>query len=223
MEMTNVRNEFNKRLCEICQYFDALQLLDKGSCSIQCIDILGKKEIKKVDSELAKILKANCFLLLYNLVEATISNSIQAIFKSMHSSNITYRDLTDKIRRMWVRQEVKNTPQTDNLLDILRKVVDNQILNFTNDCIKISGNIDAQKIREISEQFGCKIVSDGRDLCTVKEKRNKLAHGEYTFAEIGQDYSVSDIVKYKDSVQLYLTRVMNEFEIYINNSGYSVK
>lgn len=219
--MNNVRNEYIKRLSEVEMYIDTLQLLDKGSCTIKCVDILGHEETSEVSQELSKILKANGFLLLYNLVEATISNSIQAIFEAMHASKITYKELTEKIRRMWVKQETKRSAHIDILLKIFNKIVEDNILSFTMDCVNISGNIDAQKIREISEQFGCRQISDGRDLLTIKDKRNKLAHGEFTFTDIGKDYTVSDMRDFKDSVKSYLTQVMDEFEKFINNNGYS--
>lgn len=219
--MNSVRNEYNKRLSEVELYFDTLQLLDKGSCTIKCVDILGYEETSEVSQELSKILKANGFLLLYNLVEATISNSIQAIFEAMHASKITYKELTEKIRRMWVRQETKKSTHIDILLKIFSKIVEDNILSFTMDCVNISGNIDAQKIREISEQFGCRQISDGRDLYTIKEKRNKLAHGEYTFTDIGKEYTVSDMMDFIESVKSYLTQVMDEIEKFINNNGYS--
>lgn len=219
--MNNVRNEYNKRLAEVELYFDTWKLLDRGNCSIKCIDILGNEMTKEIDPKLSTILKANGFLLLYNLVEATVSNSIQAIFNSMHSSQIAYKDLTEKIRKMWVRQETKKSAHIDTLLDILGKVVDNSVLAFSKDCVNISGNIDAQKIREISEQFGCRQISDGRDLYTIKDKRNKLAHGEFSFAEVGRDYSVSDMTIFKDSVNCYMTQVMDEIEKFIDKSGYS--
>lgn len=219
--MNNVRNEYKKRLSEVELYFDTWLLLDKGHCSIKCVDILGNEMTKDIDFELSTIIKANGFLLLYNLVEATVSNSIQAVFNSMHSSQISYKDLTEKIRRMWVRQETKKSVHIDTLLNVLGKVVDNSVLAFSKDCVNISGNIDAQKIREISEQFGCHQISDGRDLCTIKDKRNKLAHGEFSFAEIGRDYSVSDMTNLKNSVNDYMTQVMDEIEKFIKNRGYS--
>lgn len=219
--MNNVRNEYKKRLTEVELYFDTIQLLDEGSCTIKCVDILGHEKTSEVSHELSKILKANGFLLLYNLVEATISNSIQAIFEAMHASKITYKELTEKIKRMWVKQETKKSAHIDTLLKILSKIVEDNIMSFTMDCVNISGNIDAQKIREISEQFGCRQISDGRDLYTIKEKRNKLAHGEYTFTDIGKDYTVSDMRTLKESVKSYLTQVMNEIEKFINNNGYS--
>lgn len=67
--MNNTKVEYQKRLSEVEIYFDTLTLLDKGSCKIVCIDILGKQLDKDIDTNLSTILKANGFLLLYNLVE----------------------------------------------------------------------------------------------------------------------------------------------------------
>lgn len=219
--MNNVKNEYNKRLSEIELYFDTLALLDNGNCTINCVDIIGNEVSKVVDTKLSTILKANGFLLLYNLVEATISNSIQAVFASIHSSQMAYDELTNEIRRMWIRQEIKHSNMNGVLFNILDKVVNHQFLLFRKDSVNISGNIDAQKIRDISKQFGCRQISDGRDLCTIKDKRNNLAHGDFTFSEIGQSYSMSDLMNFKNSVESYLTNVMNEFELFINKNGYS--
>ena len=77
--MKTTRAEYTKRLKEVTLYFDTIKLLDNGDCSIICKDINGIVKEKIIDNELAKIMKANGFLLLYNLIEATIRNSISAI------------------------------------------------------------------------------------------------------------------------------------------------
>lgn len=222
--MNNARFEYQKRLHEVELYFDTLNLLDKGNCSIKCIDILGNEDTKEIDSELSTILKANGFLLLYNLIEATIRNSINAILNTIKSSAITYKDLSDKIKRLWLRQESKGINDDEKgqekIMHIAKNILDNEILTLERDCINISGNIDAQKIREILKQFGGNEISDGRDLKTIKEKRNKLAHGEFTFFEIGKDYTINEMIGYKDKTKDYLSNVLNEFQDYIDNQKY---
>lgn len=106
--MNNTRIEYHKRLHEVEVYFEALKLLDNGSCSIKCTDILGVETTKEIDSELSTILKANGFLLLYNLIESTIRKSIDAVINSMHTSSVTFRNLSDELRKLWIRQEGKN-------------------------------------------------------------------------------------------------------------------
>ena len=149
--MNNARNEYIKRLHEVELYFNTIQLLDKGACSIKCVDILGNEETQEVDVELSKILKANGFLLLYNLIEATIRNSIDAVLNSIHASTVTFRDLSDNLKKIWIKQEAKeiNSEKYEKVMLIAKSILDNEILFFKKDCINISGNIDAQKIREI--------------------------------------------------------------------------
>ena len=221
--MINARNEYIKRLHEVELYFDTLQLLDKGNCSIKCVDILGQEEIKNIDSELSTILKANGFLLLYNLVEATVRSSIDAVLNSMHTSSVTFRDLSDNLKKIWIKQETRSINSETNyekILQIAKNILENEILSFEKDCINISGNIDAQKIRNILKQFGGHEISNGRDLKTIKDKRNNLAHGEFTFSEIGKDYTVQDLIDYKDETKNYLSNVLEEIQDYIDNQKY---
>ena len=221
--MNNARNEYIKRLHEVELYFDTLQLLDKGTCSIKCVDILGNEEIKDVDSELSTILKANGFLLLYNLIEATIRNSIDAVLNSIHASSVTFGNLSDNLKKIWIKQESKGIISEKNhekIMHIAKAILDNEIMSFERDCINISGNIDAQKIREVLKQFGGNEIRNGRDLKTIKDKRNNLAHGEFTFSEIGRNYTVGDLINYKDETKSYLSSLLDEIQDYIGNQKY---
>jgi hypothetical protein len=219
--MINTKSEYNKRLLEVDIYFETLQLLDKGNCKIVCTDILGQQTESDIDTNLSTILKANGFLLLYNLVEATIRNSINAIFVSVHSQNITFKHLTDNLRKLWIRQEIKNIKHED-IFSLSKKILENELILFKAECVNISGNIDAQKIRDIARQFGYEESRNGRDLVTIKDKRNKLVHGEYTFSEIGRDYTVQELIKFKDNAKNYLDNVLLSIEQYINNKDYKI-
>lgn len=220
--MNNAKNEYNKRLQEIELYFDTLQFLDQGNCSIKRIDILGKEEVKSIDLSLTTILKANGFLLLYNLIEATIRNSINAVLASIHSSRATFRTLSDNLKKIWINQESKNTSH-EKIMLIAETILKNEMLKFEKDCINISGNIDARRIREILRQFGGNEIGNGRDLQTIKDKRNKLAHGEFTFSEIGQDCTMKDLILYKQETEQYLSSVLDEIQDYIDNKKYLSK
>lgn len=217
--MNDTRIEYNKRLKEVEIYFDTLKLLDNGNCSIKCIDILGEETIKEIDSELSTILKANGYLLLYNLVESTIRKSIDAVLNSIHASSATYRSLSDTLRRLWIKQEGKNI-NNDRIISIANSVLENELLIFKKECINISGNIDAQQIRAILKQLGGNEIKDGRHLEAIKKKRNNLAHGEFSFSEIGRDCTVSELIVYKDNTKDYLSKVLDEIESYIANKKY---
>lgn len=220
--MTNTRIEFNKRLDEVEIYFDALSILDRGMCEIKCVDILGGVSSLPVNENLSRILKANGFLLLYNLIESTVRKSIDAIFSVIHSSSLSYKDLSIDLRKLWVKQESRNAT-FEKITSIAEIVLANELLSFKDDCVSISGNIDAQEIRKILKQFGGNEISNGRNLKTIKDKRNNLAHGEFSFSEIGKDYTIQELIMYKNDVKNYLNKVPDEIQQYIENKNYLKK
>lgn len=223
--MNTTRTEYKKRLQEVEIYLETIKLLDKGTCTIECIDIGGKRYTQSIDADLAKILKANGFLILYNLIEATIRNSISAILNAIATDKLSFRKLSDSLKDIWIGQELKNITEHGTLktkvIKVSEAILNDSLLVFEKECINISGNIDAQKIREIANKFGYNESKDGRCLHTIKDKRNKLAHGEYTFSDVGKEYTSNDLMTYKKEVVLYIEDVLNNVECYINNKGYS--
>lgn len=217
--MITTKEEYKKRLSEVELYFKTIQLLDNGQCSIVCKDISGNVSTNDIDQELSKILKANGFLLLYNLIEATVRNSIVAIFNSITADKLTYKSLSENLKKLWVRQEIKEirdfNQSKNKIFEISEKVLNDSLLDFKIECVNISGNIDAQSIRDIAKQFGYAETSNGRDLLTIKEKRNKLAHGEFTFSEIGKEYTVGDLIKLKTDTVGYIEDVLKNVENFI--------
>ena len=121
--MITTKEEYNKRKHEVSRYLDAVEYLDKGLCKIVCTDILGNDSSLPIDDELSKILKANCFILLYNLIESTIVNSIKAITNSIESEKLSFGQFSDEIKRLWIRQEAKNIKDLSQTVDIITKLV----------------------------------------------------------------------------------------------------
>ena len=223
--MNNTKVEFEKRIEEINIYFQLLITIDKGDCHIHCKTIDGTEKIESIDIELIKILKANGFLLLYNLIEATIRKSLEAIFSAIQLENLTFQQLSDKLIKLWINQialplkegiDAVTYDKIRGLLeDVAKSIIDNQIMQLETECVRISGNIDARSIREIATKIGFEQSKDGSLLETIKKKRNHLAHGEFTFGEIGKEVSVNDMIRYKDSACAHLTDVLKNIEDYI--------
>ncbi|MCI5129736.1 MAG: hypothetical protein D3907_14910, partial [Candidatus Electrothrix sp. AUS3] len=88
--------------------------------------------------------------------------------------------------------------------------------------LDFSGNLDAQKIRELSEKIGFGKPKNGRNLVTIKNKRNRLAHGEATFSEIGRDYTVGDLSDFKKETIEFLDEVILKIEHFISHKKYIV-
>lgn len=66
--METVLLDFNTRAKEVDNYFIFLESLEKQTTQLALLDTTGKYKIQSLNPELAKTLKANGFLLLYNLV-----------------------------------------------------------------------------------------------------------------------------------------------------------
>ena len=225
--MNNTRIEFEKRIEEINIYFRFLTTIDKADCHIHSKSLDGVINVDPIDFELIKILKANGFLLLYNLIEATIRKSLEAIFSAIHIENLTFRQLSDNLKRLWINQ--KSLPLKKGidavtydkirglLEEVANSIIDNEIMQLKTECIRISGNIDAKSIREIAIKIGFEPTTDGSLLETIKKKRNHLAHGEFTFGEIGKEVSVQDMIRFKDKTCIHLMDVLNNIQNYISD------
>jgi hypothetical protein len=228
--MNETKIEFDKRKIEIDAYFSLLSILDKGSCSVQCQGIDGNIVIESIDVELIKILKANGFLLLYNLVEATIRQSIVTIFGDIYRNRLTFQDLSDNLKRLWMNQETLilnkgiDAINSNRINEILHKVansiIDNEIKLLEIECVRISGNIDAKEIRKIAERFGFEESENGRHLELIKDKRNHLAHGNFSFAEIGRDYTVQELIEFRDNAYEHLSDVITKIEEFLNEERF---
>lgn len=222
MKTTNL--EFESRESEVNKYMEVLCLLDKGECKIVCKDILGNEESKSIDVELSKILKANTFILLYNLIESTVTNSLNAIFLAIENENVSYDALSKEIKYLWVRDRAKIIKDISCAVDVIEKnseeLVEKHFIKLTRNCVNISGNIDAQEIRKIAKQVGWEETKDGRELENIKKKRNQLAHGEYTFSAIGKDVSIKELIEIKDKTIAYLRDTLQKVALYINDKKY---
>ncbi len=224
--MLTTRSEFARRLSEIDSYFSVLSPLDSCSCVFESRDLSGTVSRLTIDEELSKILKANGFILLYNLLEATVRNSIKAIGNVIESEGIKYQDFSENLKRLWINHSFKSVDaqriKHETIGPILDQIVNNEFLRFEEDAISFSGNIDAQKIREIAKRIGYKAPKDGRELVTIKEKRNQLAHGEKTFCEIGRNFTVGELVRLKDAMTSYISEVLDNVQDYIDTKAYRI-
>ena len=54
----------------------------------------------------------------------------------------------------------------------------------------------------------------------IKNKRNDLAHGNKSFAEIGRDITVEELLTIKEEVIAYLEQILNNINQYITRQDY---
>jgi hypothetical protein len=178
----------------------------------------------KADDELFKILKSNLLIMLYNLIESSISNAIEEIHNNIHSNNVSFDSLKENLKSIIITNAKSVNPN-----DLVSK-----ISNIATDIVKYTfkkdelcrGNVDAKKIRELANRYGFDSNTDytktkhGSHLVTIKGKRNDLAHGVYSFAEVGKEYPIEDLKDMKDTTIFYISEILGNIENFLISKGY---
>lgn len=212
--INTTKNEFQKKASEIDEYFTHLESLQG----------LGEQ------SEIYKILKANSFLMLYNIIESTIRSIIADIHDDINLSNIRYDECHHGIKAIWIEYNYKKFKEKKaiSIAEIINNISNDIFsVDFT-EYVKIkddlSGSLDAQKIRQLASKYNFQPnrLVRGRRLLRIKNNRNALAHGEVSFAEIGRNFDYPELNKFKRECILYLKEVLIIIERYLIEKTYKV-
>ena len=223
--MTNVLiQDFTERSKEVSKYFIVLKSLEQGTTQLSMRNKNGNLKIKEIDPELLKTLKASGFLLLYNLVESTMRNVIEAIFDQLKNADVSYDQIRPELKKTVLRNLKKRNPDKI-FLSITSISVDIITAGFDKEDL-FSGNIDARKIRDTAIEYGFSHSTDqlktgnGTDLLTIKATRNDLAHGIKSFTEVGRDKTADELLEIKNKTISYLRQIVKNIEIYLDNQEY---
>jgi len=143
-------------------------------------------------------------------------------------NEISFEQLSESLKKIWLEQSTDNFKEGnfkqdtlhDTILKITESILTKETIFLSKDKLDFSGNLDAQKIRELAKQYGFQMPSNGRNLVTIKNKRNHLAHGNFTFSEIGQDFTVGELKDFKDETIAFLSDVINKIAKFIVHKQY---
>ncbi|WP_084977934.1 MAE_28990/MAE_18760 family HEPN-like nuclease [Plesiomonas shigelloides] len=229
---------FDERKNDIIKYFDFVKLIVDKRASLTYRDTIANEDVNiNIDLGMTHILKANTYLLLYNLVEATISNAIEDIHEKLEN----HPDLCiDKLRSELTTMALKKLNNMGSniitSIDVTNGEVAKLILKTwlsehkklvsNNKNPLFSGNVDARKIRTVAEDYGfsCNTnlaeTGNGYQLVTIKEARNSLAHGSESFLNKGQDTSIDTLESMKNQTFSYLEDILNNIQQYIDGQCY---
>lgn len=210
---------FEKRAKEVSDYFTFLRELEQ-----QEVKLIKDGNISKIDTELAKTLKATGYLLLYNLVESTLRDAIESIFDEIQTRNISFDNLKIEFKKMiWKNIKKRNVDQLTTKITILSQHIIRESFD-PNDLF--SGNVDARKIKKIAMIYGfstitdSKTTKDGIDLLSIKKNRNDLAHGILPFSEVGEGATAENLLEISDRVIKYLRQILENINEYLEREEY---
>jgi len=214
--------DFDERAQEVSKYFLFLKNMDKS-----LIDS-GKdkkdEKIKDIDTELLKTLKATGYLLLYNLVESTMTNGIKAIHENIIDNNASFDNLRDELRVIIIKSFNKNK-STEKISQRIQDISVDIVPEGLNNNKIFSGNVDNKLIQELSKRYGFSAQThektrDGNDLINIKNHRNDLAHGSQSFKEIGRNTTADELLEIQKRVVYYLREILQNIETCISKQEY---
>ena len=204
--MNTVKADYRRRVLEIDDYIKYVETLEKTT---------------GISTTLMATMKASAILMLYNLVESTMTNISQAVFDHLKQKNIGFDQINDIVKILVLRNVKKRNPT--NLVKKMRDdSLDFVVASFDREDI-FSGNIDAKKIRETLKEFGAKQTRKISEpvLLEIKTLRNELAHGAKSFADSGKNFTAQDLAIKQGKVDKALSQALLDFDSYIQTAAYS--
>jgi hypothetical protein len=174
----------------------------------------------------AAILKSAFILLLYNMIESTMSLVFERIHEKLSSEH--YVDLSPQLRKVWVEFffEKNNSKSYHTHLEktLSKTLAFPSLVAFTERIKLFSGNLDADKLHTLLKKYGIGVLATtGKErLLFVKNKRNKVAHGEESFKNSCRNLTSAELTEYRDAVFLALDSIIDQSDGYLTNRKFAV-
>ena len=234
--MQIIKQEFSDRVEEINTFFRLLENITEKEARLVFPN--DNNRVENFDFDVHSTLKSTSILLLYNLIEATISKCIERVHQIISSENITYDLASDSIQKIWLAQYYDRFKETSNneknALTNLKLMIDTLVRNNVSIELvfrdkekrssEISGNLDGKKIREIAEKYdiGFPNVTQNvlKGILDIKDKRIDLAHGVKSFLECGRDMTYPDLKTLKQQTIDFLQAFISAVENFITEKKY---
>lgn len=219
--MNETLNIFDERKREIEFYYSVLVDIDTGA----------KKTIDTIDDRLFfRIMKSNFLLMLYNIVEATVTTGMLEVYEHLKNDECTYSSLITALQNIWRDYKVKEVydssyelkAYTKRVETIVNNIIDETPLIFNKNMLNINGNLNAKRIKSICDNHCIRytVIDDDMKLENIRKKRNSLAHGDESFSNCARDITVSDLENIKDTVFSFLNGIIEGMKKYCDEKQY---
>ena len=223
--MDFIKEDLQTRADEIVEFLDLIKFVEKTE---KITDESGSDH--SINISLKNTLKGKVFLLLYNLIESTMRESIRYIHEILNGQEITFNQLRDEFRKEILKRAKSEKIGLEELTNSTTVDISKQLLvaTFRENAI-FSGNIDHKEICEQAKIYGFSTQTEyeqtkhGRNLLIIKNKRNDLAHGNSSFSEIGENYTHTELEDFTKEVVNYLESITTHIANYLSQRDYLAK
>lgn len=231
----NFLDDYLKRKNEIENFLLFMEILEnkellKGVDRKSQFDIFFNQENKKAIcyGELSNILKSNACLMIYNLIEYTISQLLCTIYDILTNNSFSYVQLNESLQYLWLKNELKTSidpnVKSDTLhkktTSIIKKIITDETISLHYRNTISGGNLDLKVIESIFKDHEIlfyipeKIYRPDK-FKTLKIHRNNLSHGASLFSKELADNTRNDIYELYKIVVSTLNQLIEDVKNYI--------
>lgn len=231
--------DYRDKCDEVHNFFKFIDFLENSkNIEAQGADKISSSKVKVlINKDLIETIQSSGFLLLYNLIESTMTAAIDAIYQNLqqleqehkNSPNLFIFKLKEGLRKSLIKQYsgifsiegINNisSNKTSFFGSIINQGYDKKNL--------FNGNIDCAEITHIARnRFGFKVNPipgspyNTEHILDIKNKRNTLAHGSQTFREVSQLLALGELQNHFDSTIKLLEGVFASIDNYLTNEEY---
>jgi hypothetical protein len=200
------RAEFDKRRSEIDEYINHLQ---------------KQEAVTGLSPTLINTMKSSAIVMIYNMIESTMTNLMQDVFDHIEKSSVDFNNLSNKMKSV----VLKNCKQrnADKVVEIIRNERKTLPIATFDKTEVFSGNIDCDEIRKTFKALGASTRHryDEPALLTIKSERNSLAHGDASFSDCGKKYSAIALAEHHAKTCSILNNAIGDFDNFIQTRAYA--
>jgi len=203
--MITVQADFDARCLEIDEYLAHLLVLESTAGT---------------SVTLMSTMKASGVLMMYNLVESTMTNALQAVFDHLEQNKVSFSSVNELLKTVTL-DHVRKRNSAKLVATMAATSQDLMIASFDRKEV-FSGNVDAMLIRALLKSYGVKTTASYREdeLKNIKIARNDLAHGATSFAGYGKDLTATGLKEKQAKTKKILNDVIRDFSSYLSDKKY---
>lgn len=237
--MQQARDSFDIRVEEIGYFLSFIEEITIHQGALQLSIVRPREEggqraietvVKPIRSTLLDTMKANAFLLIYNLIESTFRQSLEAVGRYAERHDHSYDVLSGKMQMHLLKQLKSDSVRKDviekhNSDFLLSSAIIKAGLSAS---LTDGGNITYRYINEFAKTIGLNAGEEPKvdfgskfePLFHVKERRNDLAHGHLSFMGCGGQVTIDQLKVIRDEVVKYLAQYLDNVELFLESKAH---
>ena len=226
--------EFQERSNDVLEYLTLLKFMDSVATNkhepIKSESYQGTMISYLPNRSCQKILRANFYLILYNLVESTLNTVISVVKDTINDERVPLDKLVTRLIYLHISGLYKEVTAQNRIFEISKDLYhktankDNVILEKLG--FSTSGNVDYNYFQKVVGSIGCRgrlTIEENRvkdAMERTKKHRNKLAHGNWSFSDAGSILTLSQIEEDYQCIHGYLNQSLHNLASFLDNKKY---